>query len=297
MNKSIQANESLVKREGGILIPFSILTDTNLTNTEKHLYSYVLAFNVNGLDYFAGSDATGIKLGLNPVQVRRAIARLCNLGYLTRAKSNGLSVLRCNKLIQLTDPIVTNRYTSCNKSLQETTQIVTHNNIYNNLSNNDHDQPHENENKETQNNIPYQNQKTEQEVLNLPETQKSSRPSPKKVTRKKGSPVLKMSVDERKAAGLIPCPYDDDESLLVWMKPEKWQRFCAVYGIERAFYLCDKFEKWAKNSTKADDRIDHYATLETFNENEERSGRVWAFVRDRWGYYEINVVDKYGASK
>ena len=285
MSQQIPEEITESKREGGILIPFSILTDENLTNTEKHVYSYVLAFNVNGLDYFAGSENTGIKLGLNPVQVRRAVAKLCNLGYLTRAKSNGMSVLRCNKMIQLSDPIVTNRSPVCNKSLQETTQIVTHNNNINNTSN--------------------INTNTEA-VSAAPQTDLNSKCENKDPLTTESTPKQKATegASPKVPAKGVPKssrPDPEDSSSRVLMTDAEWSKFQSQVGEECAYWWCSQLEDYAESQPKKFAAYkSHYKTLLKWHQMRCADGLVFGWTPQGGnGFYKhwvngLNVGGKNG---
>lgn len=71
-------------KTGGILIPFTILEDANLTSCEKILYSYIFSFQANGGRCWQSSQALADRIGFDIRSIKRAMTKLLREGYIIR---------------------------------------------------------------------------------------------------------------------------------------------------------------------------------------------------------------------
>jgi Helix-turn-helix domain len=140
---------------GGIMIPFCILDCEPLTVCEKLVWSYLFAFQANGVRCFAGVDTIAKKLGFSSISIRRAVASLKKNKLLVKGKwttSEGKEMdayhcLNVNSVPQVCkalglyqndttgSSLYQNDTETCIKMIQPLYQNDTHNNNTNNKSN------------------------------------------------------------------------------------------------------------------------------------------------------------------
>jgi len=96
--------EAEVKQDkvGGVIIPFSILEDPNLTSCEKILYSYIINFQLNSEGCFASHEYIAKRLGFSEPSIKRSIKKLKAYGLIIRVQRGDKVVLESQgiKMIQ-----------------------------------------------------------------------------------------------------------------------------------------------------------------------------------------------------
>lgn len=69
---------------GGVLIPFAVLQDKNLTWCERIVYSYFFAYQCNGCRCWESSASLSKKLSFSLRAIKYAVSNLLKKGYIKR---------------------------------------------------------------------------------------------------------------------------------------------------------------------------------------------------------------------
>lgn len=122
---------------GGVLIPFSIIDDNALSGADKLIYSYLLAFQMNGKYCFQANATLAERLNLGESTVKRSLSEMLKAEYIKRIKWENKIAFQCviKKKDQI-DPKGSKRSTNGIKMIQNRDQIDTYKNNFKKNSNN-----------------------------------------------------------------------------------------------------------------------------------------------------------------
>lgn len=126
-------NKIQTEKIGGVLIPFSIIDDNNLSGADKLIYSYLLAFQMNGKYCFQANATLAERLNLGESTVKRSLSEMLKAEYIKRIKWENKIAFQCviKKKDQI-DPKGSKRSQNGIKLIQNRDQIDTYKNNFKN---------------------------------------------------------------------------------------------------------------------------------------------------------------------
>jgi hypothetical protein len=302
----------------GILIPFEILLNEELSIQEKLILSLIISFESKGRRCFQTGHTIAEQLNILPSAARRSIARLKELGYITRLQDGRFLVFKLEKVFpsseakqNIVGKVTKVRVNSCSMGIskiggacEESVQHgVTH--LQQNVT-------HGATSGYTQCNMAlhevqhgvthiksilpnyYFNKDThpENQSINLlinKKTDSSDREETEQAVTTQST--RKVSAKKKTSTPIAPAPSPlkkprpdtEDESLKVRMTDDEWARLLKNVGIRCAIKLCEDFQDYPK----AKQYTDHYRTLCNWHKRKVGDGYVWGYMpQGGWAYYK-----------